>query len=574
MHNNCLYCGAQFRAKRATRKYCSDNCKQLAYFKRNGMVFGMNGSTSLTDNAKAENLNVNKDCVKPGNVKRENLNVKTDYVKPDSVKKEVSVKTIEPANVKQAQDILRKADNDSPALNEKQMQEIVYRISAILDVKLKNAIADVKKELDVKYRELYDKGNLPDNTQNAKEAIPLCNELPFAGITRYIGGGKITPRTDLSVKPDVKHETKPFADYTQSTIEQNEQYDTVKNSTTQPETLPYMELADDDEGEHEGLEEKEDSELYDSEDETEYEELEDDNELYDNQQEDHADVKCGIQNESNGDSAKDRYISELESKLKALTLKGETELKNETEHAEADSETQAEKAGEAEQERSGEETDQEYEWIQSAFLQEVANEFVASDPGHLYWDDTSPNTEWVNVRLRCIAENILRLSEYESIDRESLLRLTDALNKTVNSDAFSRLTDYPFRSLTMQVAERMNALLSGNKNNQISLRIDLKTKARLVSMRYQMKENVPLIKFDEMTFDEPLSRKASGRSDTNNPESWQQRYKKYVAARVIVPDDDYESNAEDDEESESEENRYDERLRYFERTGTFPKRAA
>lgn len=38
MQKNCEYCGNHFTFQRNTRKYCSDNCKQMAYFKRNGFV--------------------------------------------------------------------------------------------------------------------------------------------------------------------------------------------------------------------------------------------------------------------------------------------------------------------------------------------------------------------------------------------------------------------------------------------------------------------------------------------------------------------------------------------------------
>jgi hypothetical protein len=38
MQKNCAYCGNLFSFQRNTRKYCSDNCKQMAYFSRNGFI--------------------------------------------------------------------------------------------------------------------------------------------------------------------------------------------------------------------------------------------------------------------------------------------------------------------------------------------------------------------------------------------------------------------------------------------------------------------------------------------------------------------------------------------------------
>lgn len=38
MQKNCAYCGSPFSFQRNTRKYYSDNCKQMAYFSRNGFI--------------------------------------------------------------------------------------------------------------------------------------------------------------------------------------------------------------------------------------------------------------------------------------------------------------------------------------------------------------------------------------------------------------------------------------------------------------------------------------------------------------------------------------------------------
>lgn len=37
MKKECEYCKKEFKPERATRKYCSDTCKQYAYLKRHGM---------------------------------------------------------------------------------------------------------------------------------------------------------------------------------------------------------------------------------------------------------------------------------------------------------------------------------------------------------------------------------------------------------------------------------------------------------------------------------------------------------------------------------------------------------
>jgi hypothetical protein len=47
MEKECAHCGGSFVAKRKSKLYCSDNCKQLAYYKRNGLVLQGNRSQHI-----------------------------------------------------------------------------------------------------------------------------------------------------------------------------------------------------------------------------------------------------------------------------------------------------------------------------------------------------------------------------------------------------------------------------------------------------------------------------------------------------------------------------------------------
>lgn len=46
MKKNCERCGNEFKPKHPSRKYCSQKCKQYAYFERNGMSFGQTKNQS------------------------------------------------------------------------------------------------------------------------------------------------------------------------------------------------------------------------------------------------------------------------------------------------------------------------------------------------------------------------------------------------------------------------------------------------------------------------------------------------------------------------------------------------
>lgn len=65
----CLHCGKPIQSQRSTKKYCSDNCKQLAFYKRSGLL--LSGATlpeTLNDNEPPANA-MNQLAEKPFNDK-------------------------------------------------------------------------------------------------------------------------------------------------------------------------------------------------------------------------------------------------------------------------------------------------------------------------------------------------------------------------------------------------------------------------------------------------------------------------------------------------------------------------
>src|SRR5688572_18765523 len=74
MEKICEYCQRPFLAVRSTRKYCSDSCKQLAYYGRND-VETADAGYFLSDDADEETINeegiVKEDTVKIDTVKME-----------------------------------------------------------------------------------------------------------------------------------------------------------------------------------------------------------------------------------------------------------------------------------------------------------------------------------------------------------------------------------------------------------------------------------------------------------------------------------------------------------------------
>jgi hypothetical protein len=198
----------------------------------------------------------------------------------------------------------------------------------------------------------------------------------------------------------------------------------------------------------------------------------------------------------------------------------------------------------------------EYEGVQSKFLYDIEN-YEQAMYETLRRLSSEKNVHWVNERLRCVIENIVRLSEYAAIDREAISSLADALDKITASYSYAGLPEnYPFMGIVVGLKQRLSTLLRA-RGNTIPLRITFKMKAKLVGASRLLKDCVRLVKFSDLNFSEPhmsqwinseldgirndvLSKKKTKKSD-----AWRERYRYYVEKGLIEPDD-----AEEDEDNE------------------------
>jgi len=484
------------------------------------MIFGLNGEVKPIANVNQFTLSQNsvkQNTVKEDVIVKETLSVNETLIVKDTF------------NVKEVQEPLRKIQQDL-FISEVQLQELTNSITETLNVKLIQAIDNVKKELDVKYASLYAKKDLPQNTQ---VEIPLSNGEPFAGFALYNRNPEekqenlnVKDTNEINVKPDVKGDKIMLTSITGNALSENKEDFTIKESDPSlTDQVHFVDFPDEEESE-EQIEETEKRE-------------ENQNGFYDTM----VSIKDNIETDT----------------VKHLTINTDT-VKDEN------TETQTENNPE-----------QKYEWVQSRFYKDIEdqNEHLQD---RLDFDSEDPALNWVNVRLRCIIENTIRLTEYRSIDRESLIKLTDALNNLLNSRSWNNLPDhFSVSQVLIELSERMNDLVRKNKNENIPLRISFKLKAQLVSIREQLKDAVPKVRFDELNFSEPhyQTQKENGLSG-NKTTTRQKRYKKYKEAGLIDDDDDDDDNEEKDEDNQTKysarENPYEDRFRHFERTGKFPSR--
>lgn len=121
-----------------------------------------------------------------------------------------------------------------------------------------------------------------------------------------------------------------------------------------------------------------------------------------------------------------------------------------------------------------------------------------------YWSVHVLSVKWVSVRLRCLIESLLTLSNKPSIDNQSMSALKAAFTTLINSTHFKRLPEnYPYLSLVKELEQKISLIAKQHKHiESIQFRLTSNRKAKLIAVRYILADFVPAMKFSEMDFNE------------------------------------------------------------------------
>jgi hypothetical protein len=499
MEKSCLYCGTHFTPKRASKKYCNDNCKQLAYFKRNGLVLaGTNGAA-----IKSSMQELVPVAEKTDNVKYDNINVK--YLKTESIVKDV--KNDDETNVKAVK-------QSSEKLSE--MEIILERFTKNFDDKLERAIETIREEFKVKDQAEKNKSNftLSEEPENA-----LAKSEPFYVNTKIKEPGiKYCQPCKNSLVKSKEEDNADLEDIensqTSNPVLQTENHpseNTLHNKLIKShEPICSLELMDDNK-----LEETEEELLYEikegnDENETEQEETKKEENETNSYSEDQGKT-------TRSQSPEAERINELEKQIEELKFL--LISKNGKEKSEA---TIIELIG---TENSGIKTlpqiepdvvenEEDYHWIESTLIKKTENdhannnaERLFADPVRYFGVEQIFHVKWITVRFRCLVESLLRLSNYSSIDRHTLFCVTDAFIRLAQSRVFQKLpASYPYTELIKELCFKLNKIANENRNSEkIVFRLPLERKAFLMSIRYLLIKHVPAIKFSEIDFTDEKS---------------------------------------------------------------------
>lgn len=153
---------------------------------------------------------------------------------------------------------------------------------------------------------------------------------------------------------------------------------------------------------------------------------------------------------------------------------------------------------------------EEYQYIDSSLITEIENCLSCN---HLdmfqrpqqYWSSyTLPSIKWVSIRLRCLLENLLRLSCVPAVNFETLDALKEAFCDIAASTEFRKLpASYPYANTIKELAQKLTGITKAMKPGQSTLlRLTLTRKATLIACRFTLAGMVPLEKFRELNFKE------------------------------------------------------------------------
>ena len=186
-----------------------------------------------------------------------------------------------------------------------------------------------------------------------------------------------------------------------------------------------------------------------------------------------------------------------------------------------------------------EEYEARYKWINSKLILLIENQYEQNSGGikikdpFEYWEyEDAKRIVWVNTRFRCLAEGLIKLSNYSRIDHHTLLCVTDAFKRLVTSATLNKLPkDYPFKELIIELFLGLNKVLAEKGHlKMLAFKITKERKAQLICIRHHLMHHTSEINFSEIDFieekthEEKVQQLISGKNEAGKKSDWRYRY--------------------------------------------------
>lgn len=151
-----------------------------------------------------------------------------------------------------------------------------------------------------------------------------------------------------------------------------------------------------------------------------------------------------------------------------------------------------------------------YKWVRSRIIDNIADHVDNSDalfmfqhPGQYWGAYVLPTVKWVSLRLRCLVEGLIKLSNFSVVEYDNIIALKEAFTALMNSNYFSLLpANYPFTALIKEIEKKLAVIVKQQKHYEsIRFRLSVSRKVELIAVRFLLADFVPAIKFNEICFD-------------------------------------------------------------------------
>lgn len=131
-----------------------------------------------------------------------------------------------------------------------------------------------------------------------------------------------------------------------------------------------------------------------------------------------------------------------------------------------------------------------YEYLLQSLLRENAENIKSQD--------------WINVRLRCLTECLLTLSERKTILINDLAEITNAFTLLIRSTHFQNLPEtYPYTHKVKELRNKLrNIYISAEDLEEFHLNLGKNLKIELIAMRCELRTLAPRKTYNQLQFKE------------------------------------------------------------------------
>jgi hypothetical protein len=150
-----------------------------------------------------------------------------------------------------------------------------------------------------------------------------------------------------------------------------------------------------------------------------------------------------------------------------------------------------------------------YQPVESSFIAKIveytdnSSDMLMFQNPQKYWGLYDLHkVKWVSLRLRCLLENLLKLSNLPTIDYATLTTVKDAFTDLISSGNFKRLpSNYPHTEFIKELEQSLAFIVKQYKRcNDIRFRLTPKRKVEIIAKRFMMADFVPAAKFYDLDF--------------------------------------------------------------------------